>query len=300
MLQQSAPPGTVDHVPAPFARDLCGYRIDTGLPNTSDRSDVGSRVLGAALFQEMGVPDGKAAVADPGAMLETSIIDHLAPLRPDLQIRRSRSITDFEQYRHLGVFKTYRKSYRPVSEQLVSVREALESMPPSTARSTAIKTLSKAEDSALAQEALSGDLLEQMPEESFLNVDITVGRTGPTRPSMQVGLSSKWSLRTDRAQDCVSQGSKLAALRRGAMPHFGVITIEPRPAMLKILADGSGAIDYVYHLDLPALTRAIESVRRTRKGKWSPGITFDRLMNQGRIRDYDDLVRTIGELPGPM
>jgi hypothetical protein len=69
--------------------------------------------------------------------------------------------------------------------------------------------------------------------------------------------------------------------------------------MLKILAEGSGSVDYVYHLDLPALTPAIEKVRsRRRKGpKWSPGVTFDRLLNQGRIRDYNDLESAVLSLP---
>ena len=46
----------------------------------------------------------------------------------------------------------------------------------------------------------------------------------------------------------------MAALRRGRMPHFAVVTMEPRPYMLNLLGGGSGDVDCVYHLDLPALT----------------------------------------------
>jgi hypothetical protein len=81
------------------------------------------------------------------------------------------------------------------------------------------------------------------------------------------------------------------------MPHYAVITMEPRPAMLKILADGSGSIDCVYHLDLPALSRAIDTVRVLRGPKWSPGQTFDRLVQQRRLRDYDDLVDAVRNIP---
>jgi hypothetical protein len=151
-----------------------------------------------------------------------------------------------------------------------------------------------------AQDDLARTVMADMPEESFLNVDITVGESmGALPPVMHVGLSSKWSLRTDRAQDCISQGSKLAAQRRGVMPHFGVITMEPRPAMLKILADGSGAIDFVYHLDLPALQRAIDRLRSNRGPKWQPGLTFDRLVAQRRIRDYEDLSAIVAAIPRP-
>lgn len=86
-------------------------------------------------------------------------------------------------------------------------------------------------------------------------------------------------------------------MRRGAMPHFGVVTMEPRPAMLKIIADGSGSIDCVYHLNLNALAEAVEAVRRTKKRRWQPGYTFERLVQQRRLRDYNELVRTVERLP---
>jgi hypothetical protein len=114
---------------------------------------------------------------------------------------------------------------------------------------------------------------------------------------LAIALSSKWSLRTDRAQDCVSQGNKLVAQRRGRMPHFGVITIEPRPAMLRILADGSGAVDFVYHLDLAALTDSIAAVAKRNRVGWSPAQIFSRLMRQNRLRDFDDLVREVMRVP---
>ncbi|WP_353889670.1 NgoMIV family type II restriction endonuclease, partial [Campylobacter coli] len=75
---------------------------------------------------------------------------------------------------------------------------------------------------------------------------MATGREG-RKPRLELALSAKWSLRTARAPDCVSQGAQRVAQRRGRMPHFAVITREPRPAMLRILADGSGAVDCVYH-----------------------------------------------------
>jgi hypothetical protein len=83
------------------------------------------------------------------------------------------------------------------------------------------------------------------------------------------------------------------------MPHFGVITIEPRPSMLRILADGSGAVDFVYHLDLPALTRAVDAVAAHKRGRWSPGQTFNRLMRQKRLRDLDELVAEVMRVASP-
>jgi hypothetical protein len=142
-----------------------------------------------------------------------------------------------------------------------------------------------------------------MPEESILKPDITVASTVPQsrsgQPYLAIAVSGKWSLRTDRAQDVVSQGSKLMSLRRGRMPHFAVITVEPRPAMLKLLADGSGAIDCIYHLDLDALGRALDACQATRPNRlrWEPKRTFDRLVLQGRLRDYSDLIEEVRRLP---
>lgn len=70
---------------------------------------------------------------------------------------------------------------------------------------------------------------------------------------VSVEAPARRSPRTDRAQDYVSQGYKLVSLRRGHMPHFAVVTMEPRPSMLRLLADGSGSVDCVYHVAYHAL-----------------------------------------------
>jgi hypothetical protein len=185
-----------------------------------------------------------------------------------------------------------------VSSDLLDLEVLVAKLPPSGQAKSVGRAVEKMKEKVASQDLLTAQLLSDMPEESFLKVDLTIGESHPDgTPRMLLGLSSKWSLRTDRAQDCVSQGNKLASMRRGAMPHYGVITMEPRPAMLKILADGSGAIDCVYHLDLLALTQAIEDVRRSKSGRWGPGLTFDRLVQQRRLRDYDELVHVTDRLP---
>lgn len=65
--------------------------------------------------------------------------------------------------------------------------------------------------------------------------------------------------------------------------------------MLRILADGSGAIDCVYHLDLEALRLAAPAEATARS--WSPWATLDRLIAQRRVRDYDDLLREVDRIP---
>jgi hypothetical protein len=288
-------------VPAHFMNALCGYRAG-GNPNTSDNNDALSKEIGRTLFDVLGVPNEQAGPEDPGAALEEHVSAHLAEVRPDLLIARSRSAAHFEQYAHMAVFPRYRRGHRRSGEALAPLIEAIEGLDSRMERATIGALMARAAAAFQEQDNLAAELLAHMPEEALLKIDITVADQQPQLPRLQVALSSKWSLRTDRAQDCVSQGSKLVAQRRGRMPHFAVITMEPRPSMLKILGDGSGAVDCVYHLHLPALTKAMRSlaeVGRRNPLTWSPLLTFDRLVRQRRLRDYDELVAEVERLPEP-
>ena len=290
-------------MPASFAADLCGYRKKNGNPNTSDNTADQSKYLGKSLFEAVGVPDGQEVGDDPGKNLEAAVAADLAPRRPDLDLELSRAVTDFDQYRHLGVFGNFRKGYAPSSSDIEEFIRLADNLPTSPATTRLRNVLQQSRSRFEGRDYLVSQMLDNMPEESLLRVDVTVGqhRSEARPPLMHLGLSAKWSLRTDRAQDCISQGSKLATQRRGAMPHFAVITMEPRPSMLKILADGSGAIDCVYHLHLPALIEAVEVQRKKRTSAhgrpWSPGVTFDRLIRQRRLRDYDELVTAMDAIP---
>jgi hypothetical protein len=139
-----------------------------------------------------------------------------------------------------------------------------------------------------------------MARESLLQLDLAISNNVDP-PRLLIGLSCKWTLRTDRAQDCVAQGQKLAALRRGHMAHFAVLTIEPRPTMLRLLAYGSGAVDCVYHLALPELLLAARDLvdratSRTRKSALSQQETLELMVAQRRIRPYSELVSEIRRL----
>jgi hypothetical protein len=85
------------------------------------------------------------------------------------------------------------------------------------------------------------------------------------------------------------------------MAHFAVLTIEPRPTMLRLLAYGSGAVDCVYHLALPELLLAARDLvdratSRTRKSALSQQETLELMVAQRRIRPYSELVSEIRRL----
>jgi hypothetical protein len=286
-------------VPASFVSEIFGYRTN-GLANTSDSSDAQSRDLGRGMLDVLGIPRGQLGAMDAGSAVESAVEQHLKSLRPDLEIARSRASSEFSQYQHLAVFKAFSRNISPLSSTLMPMRALISQVPDDALRHRLTRAMQTATDQLRTRDDALEALLNQMPEESLLKIDLTIGE--PNRelpPRLCVALSSKWTLRTDRAQDCLSQGAKLVSLRRGPMPHYGVVTMEPRPHMLKILADGSGSLDCVYHLHLPALVEAIERTGKASKAgeDWLPARTFRRLLNQGRLRDYDDLVTEVARIP---
>lgn len=289
-------------MPADFAVDLCGYRPNNFNPNTSDNGDSQSIALGRALFEEMGVPSDRIISKEPGTVFEEAVVQDLKRLRPDLDIGRSGTINEFDQYAHLAVLRDSLKAHTGSAASMLALHNVIDDIPEGEERQRLLAAFNRTEIDINKQERMVENLRTHMPQESLLKIDVFVAEAQQPRPPMlHVALSFKWSLRTDRAQDCVSQGAKLVAQRRGRMPHFAVVTMEPRPAMLKILGDGSGAVDCIYHPNLPALQAAIDRLASRQRGRtWPPKRTFERLLAQGRIRDYGDLVREIRRLPGPL
>ncbi|MEU7949782.1 NgoMIV family type II restriction endonuclease [Micromonospora chalcea] len=288
-------------MPASFVTDLCGYRLSkdkqtiTPRPNTSDSSDKLSVQLGRKLFDILGVSPDQRDPGKSGEELGAKVIEDLSSRFSAQLAVSSGSATGFRQFAHLKAFAEFKSEvekspHLPIDE----IIQHVETLPRGHARSEILRRLRKLSGKLQQREALTQRLLTNAPEESLLGLDVTVAdATQPQPRELRIALSLKWSLRTDRAQDCLSQGAKLATLRRGKMPHYGVVTMEPRPYMLAILCDGSGAVDFVYHLNLAALQGAVEQLARERGGsdRWKGPRTLDRLVSQGRLRDYDELLK---------
>lgn len=285
-------------MPATFAKDLCVFRSSNAKPKTSGASEAFSVELGEALFRALGVePDacGGEPTGDPlSREVAAALKSELRTNGGGLSVEPERALNAFEQFRHVGALRDMRpepsresvKAWRAVGR---FVRRRL-SNPRDLAR---FDQLAVAVDAATADETEIRRLsLEEVGQESLLKLDVTASqqRPGPGSPTLEIGLSLKWSLRTDRAQDCRSQGAKMVALRRGRMPHFAVVTMEPRPYMLNLLGGGSGEVDCVYHLDLPALTAAIAETCFRNPRHRATLETFNRLVAQRRLRDWDELV----------
>ncbi|MER5732330.1 NgoMIV family type II restriction endonuclease [Streptomyces sp. NPDC002138] len=302
-------------MPASFVASLCGYR--NGRPNTSDASDKQSVDLGTVFFEAMGITPDKLAPSDAvgNLMASTMAMDltqYFQIESPHLMVQPERSIASFEQFSHLNATATLRKdSSSSVTRRVKELRDfSASAIIAADVQSELDTHLDGIHNELELLEDRRRNLLDLLGEESLLKLDITVSRSTPGVTSGAVasgavaprhlvaGLSLKWTLRTDRAQDCRSQGAKMASLRRGRMPHFATVTMEPRPSMLALLGRGSGEIDCVYHLNLPALSQAIDEYCSGNQPRARLAIrdNFRRLCDQRRLRDYDELREYIATL----
>lgn len=285
-------------MPASFAAGLCGYRSD-GTPNMSDRSQAHSIAMGRALLATLGVSEGTPAPGTNkiGTLFDASVtadlIALLAASAEHLTVAAQCAVYEFEQYTHLRAVQELSNSETSVPDRLRDLWFRVGALP-ELQRSHLQECIDEILAEAKAEEQQRRLLLDSIGNESMLHLDVSIYRDLATQANtgalkhLVAALSVKWTLRTDRMQDPISQGAKLAAVRRGRMPHFAAITIEPRPYMLNLLARGSGGLDCVYHLDLPALILAVDEVctdaQRANRDE------FHRLVDQRRIRDYDELV----------
>lgn len=290
-------------MPAPFVSSLCGYR--DGRPNTSDAGDAGSVALGKVFFDAMNIPTS----ADPPAeavgnlmarLMSSDLKIAIAEGAPHLTVEPEKPFPHFEQFSYLAAARELRGDMaRDVTKEIDEIEKFSSKADLDVGtREKLTRHLTKIRSEIASTESRRRELLNILGEESLLKLDIAISRemVNPITPGsplqhLVAGFSLKWTLRTDRAQDCRSQGAKMAALRRGRMPHFAAVTMEPRPSMLALLGRGSGDVDCVYHLHLPALSMAIDDYCSGTKHKARLAIrdNFRRLRDQRRIRDYDEL-----------
>lgn len=125
---------------------------------------------------------------------------------------------------------------------------------------------------------------------SCLIVDQNVARYSDLRagsdkkPMLHASISTKWTLRSDRAQNARSEALNLIRNRKGRQPHIMVVTAEPTPSRLSSLALGTGDIDCVYHFALHELVSSVAELGN------SEAEDMLEIMIQGkRLKDISDL-----------
>lgn len=103
-------------------------------------------------------------------------------------------------------------------------------------------------------------------------------------PLLHASISTKWTLRSDRAQNARSEALNLIRNRKGRQPHIAVVTAEPTPSRLASLALGTGDIDCVYHFALDELIEAVGDL-----GNPEAEEMLSIMVDGKRLKDISDL-----------
>jgi hypothetical protein len=109
-------------------------------------------------------------------------------------------------------------------------------------------------------------------------------RSNSTLPILHVSISTKWTIRSDRAQNTRTEALNLIRNRKGRLPHIIAVTAEPLPSRLSSIATGTGDVDCVYHIALYELVRAVSSLN---KKKVSDQLQV--MIDGKRLKDISDL-----------
>ena len=94
-----------------------------------------------------------------------------------------------------------------------------------------------------------------------LRADLRAG--ADKSPLLHASISTKWTIRSDRAQNARSEALNLIRNRKGHQPHIMAVTAEPLPSRIASLALGTGDIDCVYHFALDELRSVVSRLNNS-------------------------------------
>lgn len=258
-------------------------RLNTrDIPNFADAasrtsSDIAKRIV-EKMKGEVGI--GQLPGQTSGKVFEDLVLEfigdcfnrlnHLRPGEWGLRkvgIRDRLSVARFEQYAHLVVLDEVAKSNPALaaalgSDYTITPDIVMFRVPETDERINAISEL--------------------VDDESVTHASLRSKNGGGLL--LHASISCKWTIRSDRSQNCRTEALNLIRNRKGKLPHIIVVTAEPLPSRLASIALGTGDIDRVYHF---ALYELIAAVREANLGDSSEML---RIMVDGkRLRDISDL-----------
>jgi len=252
-----------------------------GVPGNADGSNKTSVRIALGIANRLSAQTGeRIAGQSSGHQFEDLVsvfvrdtflhLPHLRPGKWDVRQvgNRNRSeIGRYAQYAHLDALQTIASSSRELSAALGN-------------------------DYAITPDVI---VVRGLEEDAFINspkmiVDENTAcladlRAFPDKPPiLHASISTKWTLRSDRAQNARSEALNLIRNRKGRQPHIIVVTGEPTPSRLASLALGTGDIDCVYHFALPELVESVQDLDN------SEALDMLMIMIEGkRLKDIADL-----------
>jgi hypothetical protein len=217
-----------------------------------------------------------------GERTERCVAEYLRRTFPKLQHLRPGSwtvtqstrngIADFEQYEHLSMLQA-------------------------AARRDAALAVALGNDYIIKPDVL---MVRNPEPDSHINafeylVDETVATRSALRaannptPILHASVSTKLTLRSDRAQNARTESLNLLRNRKGRAPHIVVVTAEPLPSRLASLALGTGDIDCVYHLFLRELIAVVDDLAANSPDAADTKGLLDIMLQGRRLKDVTDL-----------
>ena len=194
-------------------------------------------------------------------------LTHLRPGRWHYDVHGS--ITEFDQYEHLGQL-----------EKLVKGNTELESV---LGSDYIIKP-----DIVVGRWPVTEEEINRQGAGLTLEANIAkhtpLRRANQPRMILHASISCKWTIRSDRTQNTRTEALNLIRNRKGTLPHVAAVTAEPLPTRLAAIALGTGDLDCVYHFALPELEQTLEEIDNEDQ------MDMLRVMVEGRrLRDISDL-----------
>ncbi|MFB2980312.1 NgoMIV family type II restriction endonuclease [Microseira sp. BLCC-F43] len=252
------------------------------VPNFADASSRASSNIARRIVEKLQgeVSIGRIAGQTSGKVFEDLVLEfiqdcfgRLGHLRPGtwgirkVSSRDRLSIAQFEQYTHLVILDEAARSNPALaaalgSDYTITPDIVMFRVPEPDDRINAISEL--------------------VDEESANYAIIRQKNNGAS--ILHASISCKWTIRSDRSQNCRTEALNLIRNRKGKLPHIIVVTAEPLPSRIASIALGTGDIDCVYHFDLYELMAAVREADLDDAGEML------RIMVEGkRLRDISDL-----------
>lgn len=252
-----------------------------GIPGNADKSSRTSVAIATSIAKKLAAETGtRLGAQKSGAEFEELVaafisetflkLPHLRPgnwVVKHVSSRDSDFLARFRQYAHL-------RELQEAAAKNAQLRAALGN--DYTISPDVIVARVSEPDAVINQNGLIVD--------SSVSMSADLREVVSPEPFLHASISTKWTLRSDRAQNARSEALNLIRNRKGRQPHIVVVTAEPAPSRLASLCLGTGDIDCVYHFALPELVAAVREL-----GNEEAEDLLNIMVAGRRIKDISDL-----------
>lgn len=247
----------IQHARAEFHKSLLQSLLtisERGVPSNADKDNKTSVAIALGIAKKLMAETGvRSAAQTSGNEFEDLVsrfvemtFTRLPHLRPgkwkvrQVGNRNRAEIANYAQYAHLAALQNSAKNSPDIAAALGNDY---------TITPDVIVTRNLEDDTAInTNEYLVNGIVAR-------RADLRAGEN--KNPLLHASISTKWTLRSDRAQNARSEALNLIRNRKGRQPHIVVVTGEPTPSRLSSLALGTGDIDCVYHFALDELQDSV-------------------------------------------